>query len=480
MDVNRPFLGINWCSGIELALRIVTIVIVLSFLGEVVDREKRVRLRAFLHAHVFWLDRYPSLYSSANNHLISEALGLFLVGTLVPDLPHAQEMSAHGRKVLEDEIQKQILDDGVGVEQSITYTAFTIEMSALAGLIGQLTGCSFSAEYKQRLASGAEFMCWLLDQSGHAPAIGDNDEGRVVTLSLNSEPEYVASVAAAVGGFLNQTRFMIPDRTSELRDALFCASEAAAPPVRTGMRTFETGGYTVVRERHAGQQTLLVFDHGPLGYLSIAAHGHADALSIWLHVGGVPVFIDAGTYLYHADRIHRDFFRSTSAHNTVTVEGESGNISTGPFQWLRKGDARLLSYKDNSNWYVEGQYDGYKSRFNVTHCRRLTGTACGFEVADRLIGRNVARAVSIRFLLAPALTASRDGDNWIIRLPNRIVVTVQGPKGFETLKDRANEENPAGWTSKYFGDRQATDQLLFNGLLGADAVITRIKIARDE
>jgi len=480
MDVNPPFLGINWCSGIELALRIVTIVIILSFLGEVGEREKRVRLRTLLHAHAFWLGRYPSLYSSANNHLISEALGLFLVGTLVPDLPHAQEMAAHGRTVFEDEIRKQILDDGVGVEQSVTYTAFTIEMCVLAGLIGELTGCSFSAEYKKRLAAGAEFMCWLLDESGHAPAIGDNDEGRVVALSPNSEPQYVASVAAAVGGFLNQPRFMIPRRTPELRDAIFCALEMAPPPVRTGMRIFKSGGYTVVRKSHAGQQTLLVFDHGPIGYLSIAAHGHADALSIWLHVGDVPVFIDAGTYLYHAERTHRDFFRSTSAHNTMTVEGESGNIPTGPFQWLRKGDARLLSHKDDADWYVEGQYDGYKTRFNVVHCRRVTRTAHGFEIADRLIGRGSTQSVSIRFLLAPDLAALQDGDDWIIQLPNRIAVTVQGPVGFKAQKDRANEGSPAGWTSMYFGDRRATDQLLFNGLLGANPAITRIKIVRDE
>ncbi len=479
MDANPPFKGINWCSGIELSLRIVTIVIVLSFLGDINDCDKRIRLRAFMHAHSFWLGRYPSLFSSANNHLIAEALGLFIAGGLMPDLPNAQQMVAHGRTVLENEIQKQILDDGVGAEQSITYTAFSVEMFVLAGLIGTLKGNSFSPEYHQRLASAAEFICWLLDEAGRAPAIGDNDEGRVVTLSLNSEPRYPASVAAAVGGLLGLARFVTPHRLPELRDAVFCSPDVATTFSRTGMRIFKTGGYTVVRESHAEKPTLLVFDHGPLGYLSIAAHGHADALAIWLHVGDTPVFVDAGTYLYHAERAWRDFYRSATAHNTVTIEGESGNVPTGSFQWLRKGDAELLSHHAGPDWSVDAQDNGYKSQFGVVHHRQVSRTAGGFDVADRLLGRGLPRAVSIRFLLAPNLTASLDNNRWIIRLPNRIVVSVQAPADFEMLKVRADEALPAGWISLFFGDHRGADQLLFNGFLGADAAVTRVTIAHD-
>lgn len=478
MDANPPFIGINWCSGIELALRIVTVVIVLSFLGGVEDREQRLRLRAFIHAHAFWIARYPSLFSSANNHRIAEALGVFLAATLMPDLPHAERLAADSRGVLEDEIQKQILDDGVGAEQSPTYTAFSAELLALAALIGRLTGNPFSARYEARLASAAEFLCWLIDENDRTPAIGDNDEGRVVALSLTSEPGYVASVAAAVGGLLGQERFITPRRVPELRDAVFDRKEIAAAPIRTGMRVFPTGGYTVVRESHADQSTLLVFDHGPLGYLSIAAHGHADALAVWLHIGGVPVFVDAGTYLYHAGGTWRDFFRSSAAHNTVTVEHESASISGGAFQWRHKGDARLLSHTGGQNWRVEAEHDGYKTRFGVMHRRRISHTPYGFNIADCLIGQGLPRAVSIRFLLAPDLAASREGDSWIIRLPNEIIVRLHGPTGFEIAKARADDTAPAGWVSTSFGDRRPADHLLFKGFLGADAVVTRIAITR--
>src|SRR3546814_9740957 len=83
--------------------------------------------------------------------------------------------------------------------------------------------------------------------------------------------------------------------------------EAPKPgPAPVGIRTFRDGGYTVVREPSARGEFLLVLDHGPLGYLSIAAHGHADALAIWLHLAGCPVIVDAGTYLYHSGGAWRD------------------------------------------------------------------------------------------------------------------------------------------------------------------------------
>ena len=42
-------------------------------------------------------------------------------------------------------------------------------------------------------------------------------------------------------------------------------------------------------------------DGGPHGYLSIAAHAHADALSVEVRYGGVDILADPGTYCYHGE-----------------------------------------------------------------------------------------------------------------------------------------------------------------------------------
>ena len=80
---------------------------------------------------------------------------------------------------------------------------------------------------------------------------------------------------------------------------------------RAGLRSFPTGGYSVIRGKGEAP-AVLTFDHGPVGYLSIAAHGHADTLAVWLSIGNQPIFVDAGTYRYHSRRVLRDAFRHTA------------------------------------------------------------------------------------------------------------------------------------------------------------------------
>ena len=74
-------------------------------------------------------------------------------------------------------------------------------------------------------------------------------------------------------------------------------------------------------------------DGGPHGFLSIAAHAHADALSVEVRYGGVDILADPGTYCYHGEPAWRSYFRSTIAHNTVELGGRSQSSDGGPFMW---------------------------------------------------------------------------------------------------------------------------------------------------
>ena len=75
------------------------------------------------------------------------------------------------------------------------------------------------------------------------------------------------------------------------------------------------------------------FDHGPHGFLSTAAHAHADALSVEVREGGQEILTDPGTYCYHGESDWRDYFRSTIAHNTLEVGGRDQAVHAGPFLW---------------------------------------------------------------------------------------------------------------------------------------------------
>lgn len=422
MDANPPFRGVNWLSGIELALRLVSAAFVVTALDAVHPGHgyRRV-LRSFIAAHAYWLDRFPSLHSSANNHLVAEGIGLVVASELVPDLP--QRYGRTGRVVLAEAARTQFHDDGTGVEQSPTYAAFTLEMLLLGLSIEQSRGREPPAEVAQAIAKATAHLKALMDTGGRHPRIGDDDEGRVIVSSPAREDRYAASVVAAAAGVLHRPDLAPPARSAELRDLVF------APPTRpqslpAGVLSFPSGGYTVVRERIGARAMLLVMDHGPVGFDPLAAHGHADALALWLHLDDQPVFVDAGTYRYNASNGWRDWLRSTPAHNTLSIGTESQSLTAGDFNWKHKAQSELLTLDTGADWRVEARHDGYLKRFGVVHhrcCQRVDG---GVLVEDRLTPSNMGLDAVVGFLIHPALTVVPCRNGALISKDGRELVRV--------------------------------------------------------
>jgi hypothetical protein len=159
---NPPFLGVNWTSGIELGLRSLSILTVLGLIDHaLISAPQRRRLSACLKAHAFWLDRYPSKFSSANNHLIAEAGALLALGLCWPELPQSKSLAAYGREVLTGEAEKQILADGVGAEQSPTYTSFTLEWLLLCLWLTKRAGEPLAPVVLERVKKAGEHLRWF-------------------------------------------------------------------------------------------------------------------------------------------------------------------------------------------------------------------------------------------------------------------------------------------------------------------------------
>ncbi len=465
LDANPPFHGINWCSGIELASRIVSLTVIASLLGpEGIGAGLGRRLIDSLNIHGTWIARFPSRFSSANNHLIAELGALFLLGTLMPDLDRAGTWRTRGRSLLEHEILLQIHGDGIGAEQSPTYTAYSLEWLMLAERIADAAGEPFSGAFLGRLEAAGEALRSFTDAGGNLPRIGDDDEGRVLA-DGGEEPGYVNTVLAAFGARFGRGDLVPPAAPHSLRRALYDpAPEPAAPA--TGLRQFPEGGYTVVRDGPPDAESLLVFDHAPLGYLAIAAHGHADALAVWLHLQGRPVLVDAGTYLYHSGGGWRDRFRGTPAHNTLALDGASSSVISGAFNWSDKAECRLLETRnDGQSWAVEAEHDGFLGRFGCRHHRRIEGRLSDgfFTIFDQLLGSG-RWPVQIGFLVAPDLTIQGDGKVWRVRDGDRDVLRLShdGP-----LVGQVETGGDAGWYSAAFGHREPAPRLVFAGEMSA-------------
>ena len=475
-DANPPFRGISWNSGIELALRAVSLVAAATLCGDALHEGTRGRIHAILAATFHWLGRYPSKFSSANNHLTAEEMGVFLIGALCPGLPKAGSATKAARAILEREALLQILPDGVGAEQSPTYASLTAETFLTAALLARALGSPFSAAFDERIRRFAEAISWFTSSFGQTPSIGDDDEGRVWRTGIGHEPSYPASVSSAAAGYLGLPPLGALSPTIELRDAVFSSPRDKAPQLPMGMKTFPDGGYTVVREVRNGRELHIVLDHGPLGYLSIAAHGHADANALCLSIDGLPVLIDPGTFMYHAEDDWRTWFRGTRAHNSLSVADEDQSQISGPFMWSHRAIGRLEEAAGGEAWRVRASHDGYRKRFGVDHYREVAAQDSGLVVVDRLEPGNLAAPVEVVFQLAPGVSVVQEAGGVRISGPAGPLIFIAFDPPGQLVVAEGCEGYDGGWVSPRFGRKSPAPRLSWRGRLPDQGLRTEITI----
>jgi hypothetical protein len=115
-----------------------------------------------------------------------------------------------------------------------------------------------------------------------------------------------------------------------------------------------------MRDGWGREANYMLIDCGPHGSLS-CGHAHADALSFDLAVRGRTLLVDAGTYTYTGSEKERDYFRSTAAHNTLTIDGESSSVPAGPFSWRETARCGLHSWITSDRFDLfSGSHDGYE------------------------------------------------------------------------------------------------------------------------
>jgi hypothetical protein len=120
-----------------------------------------------------------------------------------------------------------------------------------------------------------------------------------------------------------------------------------------------------------------------------------------VHVGKVPLLIDAGTSTYEPGPV-RQHERSTAAHSTVQVDGADSTEVWGAFRAGRRARVTgLIAHADSSGITCEAAHDGFRSlRGRPMHRRRWSLTNGGLRVDDTVTGRG-RHEIVIRWQLAP-------------------------------------------------------------------------------
>jgi len=277
------------------------------------------------------------------------------------------------------------------------------------------------------------------------------------------------------GRFDDKTRWLLGD-AAEVAFERIDASRAF--PVR---RAFPEGGYFILGEDfETPREVRLIADAGPLGYLAIAAHGHADALAFTLSVGGQPILVDPGTFSYSAMPWRR-YFRSTAAHNTVVVDDRNQSQYGGSFLWLRHASAAVEAfYASGDDQTLSAHHDGYRRLSDpVRHRRtwRYTSGIAHLSITDELLCAG-EHSVAIHWHFAPECTVELD-QGTVVASRGSVRVRLQCPKGLEPRLVTGCDVPPLGWYSSRFDTKLPATTAVFAGSIQGNAVFsTSIDIER--
>lgn len=413
-DWNRknPFLhGISWTSVMEVAIRCIQWSVAMAFLSSCKDCANDKLLVDFgvgIKNMASYISRHYSRFSSANNHLLVEATALAYAGFAFG----LDEWKLLAIRILDDEVLKQNYADGVNKEMSLHYQTFGMEAYALVMHLMQRNGMPAPKRWSGMMAQQCEFVAHSMVGETKACEFGDNDEGKVLDLEGGGtcHYRYVLQLCSLVLG----KRYEALNHISETIGWLFtdaetnhCRQKALYDASRS--RTFPYGGYTFLRSKDS--RVVIGIDHAPLGFGSIAAHGHADALSFQLYVDGHCILGDPGTYIYHCRLGKRNEYRKTCNHNTLCIDGKDQSEMLGAFLWGRKARTRLIKsdlgeQKDD----VAAECDGYKP---ILHKREfLFDKYAGvLKVTDSL---SQPHSFSLDFVVAPGNDVEVRGGSVVI------------------------------------------------------------------
>ncbi|MFH9043449.1 alginate lyase family protein [Streptomyces sp. NPDC017966] len=481
--VNAPLRGVHWTSGIELGIRLLSWVWIRRLLdgwpgAAGLFEGNPVAVNQIWH-HQRWLAAFPSRGSSANNHVIAEAAGQFAAACAFGWFPASARWRTDALRSLERQLRANTFGSGLNRELATEYHGLVLELGLAAVAEADAAGVPVPATVRLVLLRMTDALAAVVDSRLRPPRQGDADDGHGLVVDGAGTDRW-ASLLTTGDAVFGRLAWWPEVTGTDVRTPLLAALVKPAEPsvTRPASRPahFADAGLTILR---GPGEIWCRCDGGPHGFLSIAAHAHADALSVEVRHDGVDVLADPGTYCYHGQPEWRRYFRSTLGHNTLQLDGGDQSVSGGPFLWTRHARSRVLAVDTtgsfdggSARWCAE--HDGYRPS---VHRRRVELTAASRElrVVDEVRGPH--RAVRLAFHLGPAVTADLAGNRaeltWTRDGEDRSAV-LDLPGQLSWRAHRGESDPPLGWYSAGFGRKEPATTLVGTGSTGGAEKFTTV------
>ncbi|WP_222982683.1 heparinase II/III family protein [Flagellimonas meishanensis] len=368
IDQNPYLKSIQWTSGIEVGIRSVNLVYALMILAgfNALRPTTESAILTQLTFNYEFLKNHLSLFSSANNHLMAELMGLVVISCYCN-----VKISERNKwiKMLYGQIHAQINDDGVHMELCTRYHAEVSDQVLIAFLFTKASGNEVPSHIEKKLKSMYRFLEHV-DYHDYSTVFGDNDEGFVINPYFQPNFSLYRSQLMSCN-YLFGTSYR-NDGVMDFRNYLLFGNKfrAVMSDKLPGDSFFKTSGYCFMYHHNYGIK--IAFDAGRIGDSISAAHGHSDLLHFTLQQYTAPMIVDAGTYQYHSNQIFwRNYFRGIHAHNTISVNGANHAKINNRMSWISQPRPPKSSTKFFRDYSIcQAEHDAFEE-LGIVHNRRI-------------------------------------------------------------------------------------------------------------
>ena len=211
-------------------------------------------------------------YHNPGNHLLVQAVRLTQMGVLFPEFQASRGWLKRGLGLLEREVARQVLPDGVHAERSVFYQRIVLEALVEMLALAKMNGMELHAGVTESCRKMAAFLEGICRPDGEYPLLGDG---------FRSDVLLRYSLRAAANVLLDRDLDFAGHnlRTSWLLNGT--APQRPAKPIEQPTPIWPDGGYAVLRRGEGPSASYLAFDFGSFGIKAAPGHGQSTGSRFW-------------------------------------------------------------------------------------------------------------------------------------------------------------------------------------------------------
>lgn len=447
MQKNPPNCGVNWKCGQETAFRLFAAVFARMVLGQALattpERLKHWRRLVWVSGRRIAANLDYAL-SQANNHGVSECVGLMTAGALVGGGTGRGWFST-GETHLRAQLEALVYEDGGFSQHSTVYHRVLLHDLLWAAQIYRLEKKTLPVWLEDAGSRAVRFLGAMVDDdTGQAHLYGANDGSNVLSVSGGGYEDFRPTVQAGARAFLKKRWWATHGEYDELSEWLGVSDAASSLVAGDASHHFSDAGVYVCCR---GNLSLLFrcpqgFRHRP---------SKADLLHLSVLWKGKPVLLNPGSFSYNTVGHFAEGFSSAFVHNTATVDSADQLEKFSRFLYLPwpRGDGRSLGDRNG----FDARHFSYERRMNAVHTRRVLvkSDGNGFVVEDEFESK-VPRRWRLQWLLVDGKTTEIE-DGRGVRIDGDVLhysVSWETASSVKMSMVRADKETVRGWCSPYY------------------------------